>query len=885
MAPPCKTFRALVCSILAVLVLIHTTPLYAQDGDSGFPPDSPGAGVGMGLSTQVPAETSSTGAASYSIPIEVPKGRGGIAPNLALAYNSYQGNGWIGVGWLLDMGAIQRSPKSPGGVQYSSSDRFVATANGSVSNLVPRTDSNWDYDGASHFENEIDGAFLNYEFISQQQGWQVRDKSGTIYYYGSNPGANSQQQNSYGTFKWLLDRVQDVNGNYMTVTYRYGATDNQIYLKEIDYTGNVNGLPTTNSVIFDLEPAPKTDVTVSYASRTAVTMSYRLQAIRVYGGGQQARKYQLNYNYSPYTSRSILQSVTQYGSDFATALPAVTFQWRAGVTGCFTRAARKQAAGSAPVNYNAVDLNGDGMADIIYETTKAGNSSEFRVLLSTGNGFGDDNVWGTRTAAYNTNFKSFQLADLNGDGLLDLIYIDSSKQIHVLINTGASFGPDTVISGFTVDLDNADLGFQMADVDGDGVPDLVYESGSTFYVIRGDGNGGFAAQTPWSAPRTTGYCEKKFYAIDLNGDGRADILYDGSDAKVHVLTSTGSGLQPDTVWGTRAQAIDTITNTFNAAPPFRVADVNGDGYPDFVYNGWDSVNYVGTFRVLINNGSGFEQDARWGGKPYYYYVDSMYDWAYFLMGDIDGDGLPDLLYAGTDPIQGPVGISGLHDTGTGFQNGQVWSGIPGGPFILADVNGDGLQDYVCLVEGSSYFDLYTAAGQVPDLLTGISNGIGGSYTIQYTPSSAWPNNQKLPFILQTVSSVSANDGNGNTTTTNYSYSGGYYDLKSREFRGFSDVTKTLQDGTTIHSKFITDYTYDGQTRLDGYVYKGLMYDQLTTGADQSSVHQTNHFLDYPPSSTTHFPWLTETDTITTDVDGAPTSGPQPHLLTTATGIY
>ena len=94
----------------------------------------------MGLSSQAPAEASSTGAASYSIPIEVPKGRGGIAANLALTYNSYQGNGWIGVGWLLDMGSIQRSPKAPGGVQYSSSDQFVAVANGSVSNLVARAD-------------------------------------------------------------------------------------------------------------------------------------------------------------------------------------------------------------------------------------------------------------------------------------------------------------------------------------------------------------------------------------------------------------------------------------------------------------------------------------------------------------------------------------------------------------------------------------------------------------------------------------------------------------------------------------------------------------------------------------------------------------------------
>lgn len=60
--------------------------------------------------------SSSTGAATYSVPIEVPPGRNGIAPNLTLRYNSYQKNGWIGVGWDLDMGAIQRSTKR--GVNY-----------------------------------------------------------------------------------------------------------------------------------------------------------------------------------------------------------------------------------------------------------------------------------------------------------------------------------------------------------------------------------------------------------------------------------------------------------------------------------------------------------------------------------------------------------------------------------------------------------------------------------------------------------------------------------------------------------------------------------------------------------------------------------------------
>ena len=89
------------------------------------------------------------------LPIQAPAGRGGIAPNLALAYNSDQGNGWVGLGWTLDMGAIQRSTKTPGGLTYSTSDQFVSVIIGTLF-LVPNT--NW---GPGKYENEIDGAFLN----------------------------------------------------------------------------------------------------------------------------------------------------------------------------------------------------------------------------------------------------------------------------------------------------------------------------------------------------------------------------------------------------------------------------------------------------------------------------------------------------------------------------------------------------------------------------------------------------------------------------------------------------------------------------------------------------------------------------------------------------
>ncbi len=85
----------------------------------------------------------------------------------------------------------------------------------------------------------------------------------------------------------------------------------------------------------------------------------------------------------------------------------------------------------------------------------------------------------------------------------------------------------------------------------------------------------------------------------------------------------------------------------------------------------------------------------------------------------------------------------------------------------------------------------SGSGQA-DLLTSISNGLGGTTTVEYTPSSAWSNTY-LPvgMILQTVSSVTTSDGRGNTSTTNYSYEGGLWSNKERSFLGFRKVTAVL----------------------------------------------------------------------------------------------
>jgi RHS repeat-associated protein len=70
------------------------------------------------------------------------------------------------------------------------------------------------------------------------------------------------------------------------------------------------------------------------------------------------------------------------------------------------------------------------------------------------------------------------------------------------------------------------------------------------------------------------------------------------------------------------------------------------------------------------------------------------------------------------------------------------------------------------------------------MLVSIENGSGGGVTIDYNPSTLLETN-KLPFPIQTVRSISTNDGNNNIATTLYSYSDGFYHIGERDFRGFN----------------------------------------------------------------------------------------------------
>ncbi len=207
---------------------------------------------------QFPLGDRQAGSYGHSYSIKVPPGRNGMAPNIKLVYSSHRKNSWLGVGWDINMGAIRRAMKK--GVDLTGDD-YVYERNGGSSELVDRT-SDW---GANYYGAKVESGFTKYYKNPSTGGFEATGRGGTTYYFGTTV-ASRQTSTSNQVFKWCLDKVQDTNGNYMTLTY--GKYSGEIYLARIDYTGHTSDSTTTNYISFLRQY--RTDDLVSFKTNFSV---------------------------------------------------------------------------------------------------------------------------------------------------------------------------------------------------------------------------------------------------------------------------------------------------------------------------------------------------------------------------------------------------------------------------------------------------------------------------------------------------------------------------------------------------------------------------------------------------------------------------------------
>ncbi|MCP4328007.1 MAG: hypothetical protein GY791_06175, partial [Alphaproteobacteria bacterium] len=265
----------------------------------------------------------------------------------------------------------------------------------------------------------------------------------------------------------------------------------------------------------------------------------------------------------------------------------------------------------------------------------------------------------------------------------------------------------------------------------------------------------------------------------MNGDGKVDLIFQGNVNTFYVSLSTGSGFYPAAQWLDHG-------DTFHAGQA-QYADVNGDGKADLIFQG-----NVNTFYVSLSTGSGFTPAAQWLDHG------DTFNAGQAQYTDVNGDGKVDLIFQG-NVNEFYVSLS----TGSGFAPTSTWmdhgESFQAGRAQYADMNGDGKADLI-FQSNSNEFIVSTSNGPFPDKLISTNNGVGGTTTITYKPSSQY-DNDVFPFILQTVSSISVDDGNGNTSTTDYTYSGGLLDYETKELRGFEYVKVTDPAGTTTETWF------------------------------------------------------------------------------------
>jgi YD repeat-containing protein len=147
--------------------------------------------------------------------------------------------------------------------------------------------------------------------------------------------------------------------------------------------------------------------------------------------------------------------------------------------------------GARETEIGRYDMNGDGLVDIV----KA-KSSSWDVFYNTGSGFiqGPTYSGGEQYTANPSGIGDLQheLMDLNGDGLPDKVKGDSTSGLRVRYNTGRGFSADQLVplpagiplDGYIKDVkdDGKDVGREIFDITGDGVPDVVRKTAEDWQV-------------------------------------------------------------------------------------------------------------------------------------------------------------------------------------------------------------------------------------------------------------------------------------------------------------------------------------------------------------------------------------------------------------------
>jgi RHS repeat-associated protein len=753
------------------------------------------------------------GTATLNIPLPFSSGRG-ASPSLELTYNSGLGNGPFGLGWIMKLSSIKRKTDKelPQYFDQSDSDTYLlADAEDLVPELQKDEGGNWvihDYpspDGLytiRRYHPRIEGLFSRierwWEISSGLLHWRVISKENITTLYGLDAhSTTADPSDNRRIFEWLPGFSFDDKGN--CVQYEYKQEDGanidgtalqnrnrangssrvaRTYLKRVRY-GNSTPYrqfndPIPNTFCFEMvfdygEHDPvnipfaetgtwdvRSDAFSDYRAGFEIRTSRLCKRVLSYhhfnelpGGSALVKSLLLTYDNNAETGLSYLREATltgytqhDDGSYTQKSLPPFSFGyqpiiWNEDICVITPDDAEHAPAGLDAPNYQFVDLYSEGLSGILTEQADA---------------------WWYKSNLGNGRFTPAGL---------------------VSVKPSFSGLSDTLM---------------LLDLEADGTKQVVsFQSEPTGYFELQEQRNAF---TPFKQMPVLNFKDKDVRMIDLNGDGKADLLVTEDDVFTIWLSDGKEGFAACT------RLVKSYDEEKGAAVLFSdlsqtifLADMSGDGLTDIVRirNGevcyWPNLGF-GRFGARVSM----------DGAPVFDHSDN-FDPSLIRLADIDGSGTTDIVYLGRNQF-----TIWFNQQGNQFaEQARTLQAfppiIPSAEVSVIDLLATGVpavvwsSDLPGFAQPFQYIDLLSSIK--PHLLVSYKNNLGREVQLEYKPSTAYyiadklagsPWVTKLPFPVHCISRLTTFDRIMKTQlVTEYSYHHGYFDHPEREFRGFGRV--------------------------------------------------------------------------------------------------
>ncbi len=801
--------------------------------------------------------TTSSGGVGYSIPVYAPPGTNGMQPSVSITYNSQGSSGIAGWGWNISgLSVISRTGKNiyhdgiVAPLTYTSSDAFLL--DGMRLNVI--TGSNGANGTVYATEAESFAKIISYTTGSDNNpDWfKVTAKDGSIMEFGNTADSRVMTENGSSVMLWRLNRVQDINGNYIDFVYDNNLRDSRI--KTIKYTGNVNtGLTPYNAVSFEYKL--RTDKNAGYDAGGSLSSQHLLDKITVtVDDNTIVKNYQLNYGFD--NVNSLLKEVVESSGD-GVLLNSTIFLYGDQPQDIVTVSETGNSF-TGSKDFVSGDFDGDGKTDLLSADFYFNNGIKYHTAFSVHYDFNNGDpyyLYGETLAlgysAYLGGNKSsnFLTSDYNKDGRDDIAIVNTPVDVTVYpnrrilnkttINYTGSYNTSTGTTTITKD------NFLFPTVWGEAFK-YIHDKGNFFIPgdFDGDGNQDFItilakSRTVGSPPSVTYYFDYKafisspatgeinqeignfgfgpdtylgYYAVtiadadlinvfDFDGDGKMEILVT-KDQNSYVLSINRVFGSPDYFTASVIYTSSEITKDSKIFP----GDFNGDRKTDFLVK-----NSSDTWKILHGTGTAFTASAFTFNQAITFTGDPILD-DKLVVSDFNGDGRSDIMhgFALSGSSVSNFSLYFSRGKGAGFYN-EVYNwpkSLLYGDITVGDFNGDGRSDILRRENINSKIDFVSFRPFSQErLLKKVTDGHNTTSAFEYkllTDKSSYPyfydrtvslddpaNENPYNYIqlpLYAVSSMAVPDGIGGSNITTFEYEDAVIHRAAKGFLGFKKVS-------------------------------------------------------------------------------------------------